>query len=192
MGAYQQYLCRLLEPLGIYELSENSISGAELAALGESLDELEAQLELAEQEALTATAQGEGLDRREKLFARRPAAVTVQQRRAAIAALMQIDGDSLTPSAIDSAISGCGIRAKALEMDTGHLRVVFPETAGIPEEFSQIRKIILDILPCHLEVEFYFRYLTWEECEKAGMTWDQVEAAEHTWDSFELAIPPEE
>ena len=57
MGAYQQYLCRLLEPLGIYELSENSISGAELAALGESLDELEAQLELAEQEALTATAQ---------------------------------------------------------------------------------------------------------------------------------------
>ena len=191
MGAYREYLCRLLEPLGVYDLSESSVSGAELCALGMGLDEVGETLEQVEREALTATAQGEGLDRREQLFARRPAAVTAEQRRAAIAALMQIDGDSLTPSAINRAISGCGIRAEAQETDTGHLRVIFPETAGVPEEFSQIRKIILDILPCHLEVEFYFRYLTWEECERAEMTWDQVESAGHTWDSFELAIPPE-
>lgn len=192
MGAYREYLCRLLRPLGVYDLTESSVSGAELCALGEGLDEVSTVLELVEREALTATAQDEGLDRREQLFARRPAAVTAEQRRAAIAALMQIDGDSLTPSAINKAISGCGIRAQAVEMDPGHLRVIFPETAGIPEEFSQIQKIILDILPCHLEVEFYFRYLTWEECEKTEMTWDQVESAGHTWDSFELAIPPEE
>ena len=109
----------------------------------------------------------------------------------AIAALLQIDGDSLTPQAIDRTIRGCGIRAKALEIDTGHLRVIFPEVAGVPDEFDQIQKIILDILPCHLEVEFYFRYLTWEECEQAQMTWASVEAANHTWESFELAVPPE-
>lgn len=50
-------------------------------------------------------------------------------------------------------------------MGGGQLRVIFPEVAGEPEDFDQIRKIILDILPCHLEVEFYFRYLTWAECE---------------------------
>lgn len=192
MGAYFEYLCRLLRPLGIYQLTEDSVSGAELWALGAGLDDISGELGLAEREALVATAEDEGLDRREQLFARRPAASTPEQRRAAIAALLQIDGDSLTPSAINHAISGCGIRAKALEMDRGHLRVIFPETAGVPEEFSQIQKIILDILPCHLEVEFYFRYLTWDECERAGMTWDWVEGQEHTWDSFELAIPPEE
>lgn len=191
MSTYGEYLCRILEPLGVYDLSEHSISGAAVYALGAGLDEVSGALDLVEREALTATAQDQGLDRREQLFARRPAAVTPQQRRDAIAALMQIDGDSLTPSAINHAISGCGIRAEALEVDTGHLRVIFPETAGIPEEFSQIQKIILDILPCHLEVEFYFRYQTWDECERAGMTWDQVESAGHTWDSFELAIPPE-
>lgn len=191
MGTYWKYLCRLLEPLGIYDLSEDSVNGAELWALGYGLDAVSAALELEEREALTATAQDEGLDRREQLFARRPAAVTPEQRRAAIAALLQIDGDSLTPSAINSAISGCGIRAKALELDTGHLRVIFPETAGVPAEFPQIQKIILDILPCHLEVEFYFRYLTWDECERDGMTWNWVETHEHTWDSFEVAIPPE-
>jgi len=39
-------------------------------------------------------------------------------------------------------------------------------------------------------VEFYFRYLTWEECERAAFTWEMVEAENHTWDSFQLAVPP--
>ena len=47
--------------------------------------------------------------------------------------------------AIDRTIRGCGIRARALEMGGGQLRVIFPEVAGEPEDFDQIRKIILDI-----------------------------------------------
>lgn len=189
---YEVYLRQLLSPLGIYDLGTGSVNGAELYALGQALDRTGQRLEVVERESVTATAEDEGLRRREALFARRPAAVTVRERRDAIAALLQIDGDSLTPAAIDRAIQGCGIRARALEMDTGHLRVIFPGVGGIPAEFEQIKKIILDILPCHLEVEFYFRYLTWEECEQAGYTWATVEAAEHTWKSFQLAVPPEE
>ena len=60
---------------------------------------------------------------------------------------------------------------------------------GVPEEFREIENIVLDILPCHLEVEFYFRYLTWQECESLSMTWMGVEADLHTWESFELAVP---
>ena len=75
-------------------------------------------------------------------------------------------------------------------MGGGKLRVIFPEVAGVPEGFAQMERIILDILPCHLEVEFYFRYLTWEECERAGYTWAAVEAAGHTWETFQLAVPP--
>lgn len=189
---YESYLRQLLAPLGVYDLSRGSVNGAELYALGIPLDQVCERLEVIEREAITATAENEGLRRREALFARRPAAVTPEERRAAIAALLQIDGDSLTPSAINRAIQGCGIRARAKEIDTGHLQVVFPGVSGIPAEFDQIRKIILDILPCHLEVEFYFRYLTWAECERAGYTWAAVEAARHTWESFQLAVPPED
>ena len=187
---YEECLKRLLEPLGVYDLSPRSVSGAELCALGRGLDAAAGRLDRAEREGLTATAEDEGLRRREALFARRPAAFTPETRRAAIAALMGIDGDSLTPGAIDSAIRGCGIRARAIEIGGQKLRVIFPETAGEPPEFGQIQKIILDILPCHLEVEFYFRYLTWAECERAGHTWAAVE--EHTWESFQLAVPPED
>ena len=188
---YEQYLRELLEPLGVYDLTEGTLNRAELYALGKGLDDVSGQLEMVERESLTATAEGEGLERREALFARRPAAVTAEERRAAIAALLQIDGDSLTPGAMNQTSLGCGIRARALEIDTGHLRVIFPEVGGVPEEFEQIRDIILDILPCHLEVEFYFRYLTWEECEQSAYTWAAVEAAGHTWDTFQMA-PPEE
>ena len=192
MGQYGQYLRELLAPLGVYELAAGSVSGSELDALGERLDAVSERLKAVERETLTATAEDEGLERREALFRRRPAAVTAAQRRAAIAALLQIDGDSLTPEMIDRTISGCGIKARALEIGNGQLRVIFPEVAGVPGGFGQIQKIILDILPCHLGVEFYFRYLTWQECEDAGMTWASVEAAEHTWESFELAVSPEE
>ncbi len=188
---YETYLRAMLEPLGVYDLGEDSINRAELAALGTGLDRVGIRLERAEREALTATAEEEGLRRREALFARRPAADHPEERRAAIAALLQIDGDSLTPEDIDRTLRGCGIRARAVELGGGRLRVVFPDTAGVPAEFSQIQAMILDILPCHLEVEFYFRYLTWEECERAGHTWQSVEAAGHTWESFQLAVPPE-
>jgi len=55
-----------------------------------------------------------------------------------------------------------------------------------------VESIILDIIPCHLLVEFYFRYLTWLECERVGFTWQSVEDAHHTWESFEKAVPEEE
>ena len=188
---YEQYLIRLLAPLGLYDLRA-PYNGGELAALGGALDSVSELVEQVERESLLVTAEGEGLDRREALFVHKPAAVTTEERREAIAALLRISEDSLTPAAMNDTLTGCGIRARAEEKADGGLRVIFPKTAGVPVEFEQIRKIILDILPCHLEVEFYFRYLTWAECEAAEYTWDKVETAQHTWESFQLAVPPED
>ena len=84
---------------------------------------------------------------------------------------------------------------KALAEETekkGTVKVWFPNTVGVPDEFSQVESIILDIIPCHLLVEFYFRYLTWLECERVGFTWQSVEDTHHTWESFEKAVPEEE
>ena len=145
-----------------------------------------------ERESLTETAEDEGLRRREALFLRRPASTTLKERREAIAALLQIDGDSLTPEAINRTISGCGIRARAIETGTNQVLIEFPNTAGVPQDFEQIEKIILDILPCHLEVEFRLRYLTWEICHQVGFTWAGIEEERYNWRGFQLAVPPEE
>lgn len=188
MGAYGNYLRNLLAPLGVYDLSAASLSGSELDAMGTGLDGASDELGWVERESILATAEDEGLTRWERLFARRPANYGTALRRAAIAALLRISGDSFTLQDINSAISGCGIKAEALEMGEGHIRVIFPDVAGVPEGFEQMEGIILDIIPCHLATEFYFRYLTWAECEAAGYTWAMVHAAGHTWHTFELAV----
>lgn len=186
---YGDYLRNLLRPLGIYELSPGSLSGSELDAMGLELDKVSASLDDTQRESSLATAQGEGLDRLEALFARAPVHYSTQLRRAAIAALLQIREGCFTLSDINSAISGCGITALAQEKEQfGYIRVIFPQVAGIPPEFDQIRKIILDIIPCHLDVEFYFRYLTWAECHAYGYTWAVVGQNQWTWHEFELAV----
>lgn len=188
MAEYEAYLKNLLAPLGIYDLRDGTLNESTLFASAVGLDGVSDKLEYAEREALTGMAEGEGLKRREALFARRPAANTVCLRRRAIAALLQIDADSFSLDSINRTVSGCGIKALAQEMGGGHIRIVFPEVVGIPEEFRQIQKITLDIIPCHLETEFYFRYILWSECESYGWTWAVVKSGEQTWYSFERAV----
>lgn len=104
-GVYEAYLIRMLAPLGLYDL--NGVQNrSELSALGGKLDEVGALLDTVERESLLATAEGEGLDRREALFARKPAALTAEERREAIAALLRIGEDSLTPGAINDTLMG--------------------------------------------------------------------------------------
>jgi len=190
MGSYYDYLCRMLEPMRIYRTERGSMSGAELYAAGEALDSVQEALENAESEGILPLAAGEGLTRREKLFSRCPVHVSAALRREAIASLERINEDSFTLGAINRTLSGCGIYAIAEETDTyGTVKVWFPHTAGVPEQFAQVESIILDIMPCHLLVNFYFRYLKWSECEAQGFTWAGIESAEHDWTSFEKAVP---
>ena len=111
-GVYEQYLIRLLAPLGLYDLSGVQ-NRSELAAWGMELDNVSAALDTVERESLLVTAEDQGLSRREALFARKPAALTAEERRAAVAALLRIGEDSLTPDAINDTLVGCGIRARA-------------------------------------------------------------------------------
>ena len=174
----------------LYRLDEGSLSGAELYAAGEGLDAAAEALEKAVREGVLMTAEDEGLSRRERLFSRVGARTTPALRRLAIASLLRVGGDGFTLEAVNQTISGCGVRAVAAETDEqGVVRVTFPQVAGEPEDFARIRDIILEIMPCHLQVDFYFRFLTWEECEAAAWTWQGIEDAGHTWESFEKAVP---
>ena len=182
----------LLAPLGLYDPSAGTRNEAELFALGAALDGVDAALTAAEREALVPTAVGEGLTLREALLPWRPAAETLAERRAAIRALLCIDGDSLTLAAVNRAIQGCGIRAQVRETGVGTVEVWFPGQQGVPAQFERIRRILLDLLPCHLAVTFCFRYLSWEEFEGRSLSWAAVEAAGTTWEGLELSSTRED
>ena len=189
MSGYYEYLCALLEPLRLYALQRGTVSGSELYAAGKALDEAADALARAEREGILPLAGDEGLARREALFSHIGASPDTALRREAIAALMRLGTDGFTLRSINAAIDGCGIHAVAEEAERhGVIRVHFPNTAGKPDGFDRIERVILDIIPCHLLTEFYFRYLTWRECEQQGFTWRSVEDAQHTWESFQKAV----
>lgn len=186
--SYAEYLKQLLQPLGVYRL-EGTINGAELESIGAALDKLQARLEAIHREADLTTAGREGLTRVESLFSRRPVTEDTERLRTALAALLRVGGDSFTLQAINDNLAGCGLNAVASEGTRPQtVEVRFPEVPGIPEGYDQMRKIIEDILPCHLAVEYVFWYITWAMMEKRFSTWGDVERLGLSWEGLEKLV----
>lgn len=160
--SYEDYLVSLLRPLGVYDLGSGTINRGELAAYGRELDLMDRELEDTAREMNLTTARDFGLERVEALLPYRPVCVTEDQRRAALAALLRISGDSFTAQAINDTLRGCGLNAKAEEGELpGYVKIYFPDVAGIPEGFEQLRAIIEEILPSHVDITYVFWYNTW-------------------------------
>lgn len=185
--SYAQYLRELLRPLGVYDL-EAPFSGGELDTEGSALDGAEGTLEEVGREVDLTSARDWGLEQLARLFVRRPVAGTPEELGQALAALMRIGGDSFTLETINDTISGCGIPAQVSETGVGSVQVRFPGTAGVPEGFEQLKKIVEDILPAHLAIEYWFWYLTWAELEAKFSCWADIEARNLTWEQLETFV----
>jgi len=184
---HERCLVELLRPLGVYDLGERAVNRGELGAYALGLDTGGFELEQIQQEMCLATAEAEGLDLVEQLLPYRPASTTVWDRRAALAALLRIGGDSFTLAAINDTLRGCGIDAWAAEGDQpGYVEVSFPHVRGIPTAFEALRVIIEEILPCHLEITYIFWFNSWETLALRLATWGDGEAVGKSW--HELSI----
>ena len=189
MGGYEN-LRNLLDPLGIFALDRGSFSGEALASLGQQLDQIQLQVELLEREQDLTTAETYGLQQYEMLLPWRPAAETVQQRRAALKALLSITDGWLTRQHMLAALPGCGVDVAVEETESPmKLRVKFPTVRGVPENMEAMAVIIEGILPCHLEVEYQYSYPSWLELEAAVASWDEMEGKFASWDALERMDP---
>ena len=184
---FEDHLVSLLHPLGVYDLREGTINRGELAAYGLELDGMGAELDDTAREMNLATAKGFGLEMIEALLPYRPVCVTTAQRRAALAALLRIGGDSFTLEAINDTLRGCGINARAEEGDQpGYVKVYFPDVAGIPDGFDQLRAIIEEILPSHVDVTYVFWFNTWGMVAGRHPTFGDAEVTGLSW--YGLAV----
>ena len=185
--SHAQYLRELLLPLRVYNLGA-PFNGGELDVQGEQLDKIMAWLEEVQRESTLAEAEGWGVENIAKLFLRRPVAKEPRKLAAALAALLRIGGDSFTLSAINDTISGCGVPAVVKELGRERVSVSFPGVAGEPENFEELKKIIEDILPTHLGIEYNFWYLTWAELEAHFHKWREIEALNLSWKGLETCV----
>lgn len=185
---YGEYMRALLRPLGVYRLAAGNLNHSETEAIGSGLDGVSAALAQTEREGQLATAR-ETLTQWAELFLHPPCAADEEALRRAIAALLLIGEGSFTVEAINGTICGCGVECLVEETEErGTVRVSFPGTAGVPEGFARQKPIIEEIIPCHLAIDYFFRYMTWAICEEKDYTWAQVEEEAHSWESFYLAV----
>lgn len=185
--SHGQYLRDLLRPLGVYNL-EAPFNGGELDAQGQALDQVMAWIEEVQREGSLSTAESWGLEQVAALFVRRPVASAPRKLAAALAALLRIGGDSFTLSAINDTVSGCGIPAVVKELGKGRASVSFPGVAGEPDNFQELKKIIEDILPAHLGIQYDFWYLTWQELEDSFPSWQSIQSLELSWTQLETFV----
>ncbi len=183
--AYAAYIRQLLEPLGLYDLEQGASCG-EIEALGSAFDQVMSAVGTLEEEATVVTASGQGLRCYEELLPFQPAASSLELRRRAVAALLHIDGRSFTKAALNETLLGCGIPAVVEETgDAFTVAVSFPEHRGIPEGMSEIRTRIEQILPCHLQVHYAYRFPTWGAVESAFPLWSTFLEADVSWELLE-------
>ncbi len=179
---FEDCMAALLRPLGVYDLRPGTINRGELAAYGVRLDGAAGELDHTAREMNLTTAEDFGLERIEALLPYRPVCETAGQRRQALAALLRINGDSFTTAAINDTLRGCGLNARAEEAGRpGYVKVYFPDVAGIPEGFAQLRLIIEDILPSHVDVSYVFWYNTWGMAALRHPTWGDAAATGLSW-----------
>ena len=69
-----------------------------------------------------------------------------------------------------------------------YVTVRFPDVAGIPERFEDLRRVIEDILPAHLNIQYLFWYVTWAELESWELTWQMAQDQRLTWEKFETLM----
>lgn len=65
------------------------------------------------------------------------------------------------------------------ENDKYIVKIKFVGTRGIPSNIEMLRQSLRNIIPAHLEIEYVFTYMTWEEFERYNKTIDE-------WDSLNL------
>ena len=111
-----------------------------------------------------------------------------RQLAAALAALLRIGGDSFTQGEINNTISGCGLPAWVAEAGVNQVEVSFPGIVGQPEGFEEIRQIVEDILPAHLEIVYRFWYLIWSLLENKFPTWRSIEILGMSWERLERCV----
>lgn len=181
-------LWELLLPLGPYR-RQGVYTAGELKGEGEALDGVLASLDELEREAMLDTAEGWGLEKVEENLSHRPVAQTPAAKRSALSALLRIGGDSFTVDALNDNLKGCGLNAVVSETgETGVVEVRFPDVPGIPDGFQQLKEIIEEILPCHLQVNYVYWYITWRLVEERFSTWGDIEAGGYTWGGLEKLV----
>ena len=151
--AYYDYLQRMLSPLGVYQLGEESLSGAMLAALGDALDGVCGFIEAGLRDAFPQRAGEEALSRWEGIGPVHPKPDTLVQRQEALTFLLSRKGICCSAADAQQALAVCGIPAVVDESSNAPRITVRLSTQGFSQhQKSEFNLFLRNLVPAHLQI----------------------------------------
>ena len=62
----------------------------------------------------------------------------------------------------------------------------FVDTTGIPSNIEDLKKIVRELVPAHLAIEYEFNFFIWDELDRRMWTFDQLDILSLKWDELEI------
>lgn len=148
--AYDSMKARLLET-GLYRLDGSTLADCELRAYAAGLEPVCGALRELQRESFVETAEGYGLENREKIFGLASSEDT-EARRKAVLAMGAVLADGFTEKGIEEALSGLGLNV-SVEESPGERKLIV-RFLTMPEcgETEALKKLEI-FMPVHLPYE---------------------------------------
>lgn len=71
----------------------------------------------------------------------------------------------------------------------GHIVVKFTAVRGVPQNLDDLKRVIEEVKPAHLAIDYQYTYLHWDELDASCYSWDDLDRFNMTWDSYEKWNP---
>ena len=179
-----------LSALRLYNLSEESLVSAELAAYDTAFCILEKMLAEIGRDAFVQTAGSEALRRFVSLVGLPPRSdVSDLNRRELVIYRMSVAPYDFTAIRMLGSVRAAGIEAEIIEDPPGErLRVNMTDLIDPTLTNDLARERLESLLPAHLEWELNFGFSTWLHFEALDFTWIELDAQDAAWQDADVQI----
>ncbi len=184
-------MVRLLRPVGVYSLREDSLVYAELCGYYEGLRIIEDELALLAREGFLCTAREFGLTEWERII--RSAAfesASLEDRRQVVLYTLSRMPSDFNREGMLRGLSSLGLDC-TLEEDcaSGTVTVTVNGYTGMLRTYEEVLARVQNILPAHIGVVLDIGVVTWEALDLLDHSFDMRDILDMTWDAFELTKP---
>ena len=169
-----------LQPLGLYNLGEDSFISRELSCYAQFLDEVREAIDSLLTEGFLQTAGEEGIARMEALAgARQPEEMELEKRREMLLYRFAHRPDDFNREGMLRGLAALGLTAQITENFGAEQLILSDDTAfSDPAQYLRIRR--------DLEVLFNLGTLTWTVFQGKDFTWNQWNSQNLNWMEFEI------
>ena len=177
---------RVLNPLGLYNLNDESLVTKELTVYSEELDLLRTELQNILKEFFINTAADYGIYLREKIFGSVKTDLPISERRKILLNRYSEKSCGFNRESVEKSLISAGMNGYITEYPKRNLLYInciniFDTT--VTKEIAE--RLILEFVPAHLDIEFDYRILTWKYIDNLDLSFSNIDEMDLTWESID-------